>query len=137
MFLISAQKRVNRMQICKGCEHYLIATKSCGTLGIGSEVEDENGERVKLCGCIMPVKTSLRISSCPLNKWSRYISDEDIENIKLLLKDLEGKNVIEGNQNHQLTELWNKASGGNKKMSSCNSCVRQTIQELKNFIKDE
>ncbi len=137
MFLISAQKRANRMEICKSCDHYLTLTKSCGTLGIGTEVELKNGENVKLCGCIMPIKTGLRISSCPINKWSKYISDEDIENIKLLLNDLEGKNVIQGNQNHLLTDLWNKASGGNKKVSSCNSCVRQTIEELKEFIKDE
>jgi len=137
MFVISAQKRANRMQICKECEHYITLTKSCGTLGIGTEVEDENGDKVKLCGCIMPIKTSLRISSCPLNKWTKYIRDEDIENIKILLKELDGKNVIRGNQILQLTELWNKASGGNKKVSSCNSCIRQTIKELNEFIKDE
>ena len=136
MFVISAQKRSDRLEICKGCEHYRSATKSCGTLGIGTWITDGK-KKMKLCGCIMPIKTTLRIASCPLNKWTRYISDEDIENIKLLLKDLDGKNVIQGNQNHQLTELWNKASGGNKTVSNCNSCVRQTIQELKNFIKDE
>ena len=84
----------------------------------------------------MPIKTRLRIASCPLNKWSSALSKEDIENIKILLKELDGKNVISGNENTQLTQLWNKASGGNKKVSSCNTCVRKTIEELKRFIED-
>tara|TARA_R110000787_G_scaffold55416_1_gene127912 strand:+ start:4388 stop:4801 length:414 start_codon:yes stop_codon:yes gene_type:complete len=137
MFLISAQKRSNRLEICKNCEHYLPSTKSCGTLGFGTEIELENGERIKLCGCIMPIKTGLRISSCPLNKWASELSKDDLNNMKILLGELEGATTISGNQNTQLTELWNKASGGNKKVSSCNSCVRKTIQELKEFIKDE
>tara|TARA_R110000803_G_scaffold21548_3_gene54236 strand:- start:4784 stop:5197 length:414 start_codon:yes stop_codon:yes gene_type:complete len=137
MFLISAQKRSNRMQICKNCDHYLTVTKSCGTLGIGSKVEDENGEKVKLCGCVMPIKTGLKISSCPLNKWSKDIKTEDLENLKMLLKELEGATTISGSQNNQLTQLWNIATGGNKRVSRCNTCVRQTINELKNFIKDE
>lgn len=137
MFLISAQKRSNRLEICKNCEHYLPSTKSCGTLGFGTEIELEDGEKIKLCGCIMPIKTGLRISSCPLNKWTSELSKDDLENIKLLLKDLEGAVSISGNQNRQLTELWNKASGGLKQVTNCNTCIRKTIEELKEFIKDE
>ena len=97
------------------------STKSCGTLGFGTEIELENGERIKLCGCIMPIKTGLRISSCPLNKWASELSKDDLNNMKILLGELEGATTISGNQN----------------VSSCNSCVRKTIQELKEFIKDE
>jgi hypothetical protein len=137
MFLISAQKRSNRLEICKNCEHYLPSTKSCGTLGFGKEIQTESGEKIKLCGCVMPIKTRLRISSCPLNKWTSELSKDDLADIKILLKELEGKNVISGNQNAQLTTLWNKASGGRKTVSSCKSCVRKTIEELKAFMKDE
>ena len=79
----------------------------------------------------------LKISSCPLNKWSKDIKTEDLENLKMLLKELEGATTISGSQNNQLTQLWNIATGGNKRVSRCNTCVRQTINELKNFIKDE
>lgn len=137
MFLISAQKRSNRLQICKTCEHFLPHTKSCGTIGIGSKVDAPDGSKVKLCGCIMTVKTRLKIASCPLKKWTSEISKSNLEKIKSLLDDIDGLNTITGAQNKKLTELWNIAAGGNKTVSSCNSCVRQTIKDLKKLIKDE
>jgi len=137
MFFISAQKRSNRLHICKECEHFIPLTKSCGTLGIGSEIKDENGEVVKLCGCIMPIKTRLKIASCPLKKWTSEISKKEIEQIKNILEDVEGKTKITGFQNQKITELWNKASGANRKVSSCNSCVNKMIDELKQFIQDD
>jgi len=44
---------------------------------------------------------------------------------------------ISHQQNEKLTEMWNKATGSNKKVSTCNSCVRKMITELTQFIKDD
>mgnify|MGYP003131610003 CR=1 FL=1 len=137
MFFISTQKRANRLEICRNCEHYIDLTRSCGTLGIGSEVKDENDESVKLCGCVMPIKTRLKIASCPLKKWTSEISRKDIDIIKSILKDVDGVTSISHQQNEKLTEMWNKATGSKKKVSSCNSCVRKMITELTQFIKDD
>jgi hypothetical protein len=85
----------------------------------------------------MTVKTRLKVASCPLKKWTSEISKSNLEKIKSLLDDIDGLNTITGAQNKKLTELWNIAAGENKTVSSCNSCVRQTIKELKKLIKDE
>ena len=44
----------------------------------------------------MPVKTRLKTSSCPLNKWGMEIGEDDIEHIKNLLQDIEGKSSVNG-----------------------------------------
>jgi hypothetical protein len=41
-----------RMTICNGCPKLIKLTKQC-----------------KECGCIMSVKTKLKLASCPLEKW--------------------------------------------------------------------
>lgn len=43
-----------RMSICKSCPDYVASTSQC-----------------RKCGCFMSAKTRLKVSSCPVNKWSR------------------------------------------------------------------
>lgn len=42
-----------RLSVCENCEHYRKITKQC-----------------KLCGCFMPLKTSIESASCPDKKWN-------------------------------------------------------------------
>jgi hypothetical protein len=48
----------DRMEICRGCEHYRAMTKQC-----------------MVCGCFMPAKTSFKDQECPLDppKWGKII----------------------------------------------------------------
>lgn len=41
-----------RLEICKGCEHYINLTSQC-----------------KKCGCVMFAKTKLPHAECPIGKW--------------------------------------------------------------------
>lgn len=41
-----------RYEICKNCDKFINLTKQC-----------------KECGCFMPLKTKLKFTSCPLQKW--------------------------------------------------------------------
>jgi hypothetical protein len=41
-----------RMNICKQCDRYLEITQTC-----------------ELCGCFMPLKTTMSNMKCPLDKW--------------------------------------------------------------------
>jgi glutamate racemase len=48
-------EREERLDICKGCEHYKLiknVIEVCGT-----------------CNCPLATKTALVLSKCPLNKW--------------------------------------------------------------------
>ena len=44
-------RRLERMEICKGC-NFFTKRKFC-----------------KLCGCYMPVKTAIPFMKCPAEKW--------------------------------------------------------------------
>lgn len=134
MFLVSHQKRENRYRICKECEHFVATTKSCGTLGFGSEVQ-HNGETRKLCGCVMPIKVRLKVCSCPLDKWFSEITDQLVQQIRTLIDGMEDDRIT-GYENQKLTELWNQAAGRNRTISNCKSCVRGMIEDLKNVLKE-
>ena len=136
MFFVSSQKKSNRMQICKKCEHYRTLTRSCGPLGVGTRLLIEDRIEVELCGCIMPIKTKLKTSTCPLGKWKAMVSSADLREIESLLDSITG-NRITGPQNNKLTELWNKASGGNRRVSNCNTCVKDMIKDLKRLTNDK
>ncbi len=51
--VVSKEVRNQRLEICETCE-YLNSIKFC-----------------KLCKCLMPAKTWLKISSCPVKKWGK------------------------------------------------------------------
>jgi hypothetical protein len=49
---VSTDEREARLAICHDCEFYLQATTQC-----------------KKCGCFVPMKSWLKKSECPMNKW--------------------------------------------------------------------
>lgn len=125
MFFVTGQKRTDRLEICKGCEHYVQATKSCGPLLTEAFTDS------KLCGCHMPTKTRLKVASCPLDKWQAEITKADLEEIKKFLKT-ENQFRTSG----QLAKLYGKATGTNQQASSCSSCNRRMLDELNKLITD-
>ena len=54
-----------RLDMCKGCEHYVKATHQCTE-----------------CGCIMNAKVKLPNASCPIGKWDavRISYKEELNN---------------------------------------------------------
>ena len=125
MFFVTGQKRSDRLEICKGCEHYVQTTKSCGPLLTEAFTDS------KLCGCHMPTKTRLKVASCPLDKWEAEITKADLEEIKKFLKT-ENQFRTSG----QLAKLYGKATGTNQQASSCSSCNRRMLDELNKLITD-
>ena len=135
MLLVSSSIRNERLDICRKCKHFVKTTQTCGTLAVGNTVKYKNTTK-KLCGCIMPIKTHLKISSCPLHKWKSTIAKEDIKAIKKLLGDIHPHKITR-EQNKTLTELYNKALSKKSKVSNCGKCVKSMINELKEMLKDE
>jgi hypothetical protein len=125
MFFVTGQKRSDRLEICKSCEHYVQATKSCGPLLTEAFTDS------KLCGCHMPTKTRLKVASCPLDKWEAEITKADLEEIKKFL-NTENQFRTSG----QLAKLYGKATGTNQQASSCSSCNRRMLDELNKLITD-
>lgn len=48
----SEDEAQTRIDVCDGCNSFIHLTKQC-----------------KECGCFMPLKTKLKNTKCPLNKW--------------------------------------------------------------------
>ena len=135
IFIKSSEQKA-RMDICRSCDHYKEDTRSCGTLIVGDYVNVGKKRRVKLCGCVMPLKTKFKVSSCPLKKWS---SDVDKKHLKEL-KDLYGKienGRIKTEDAKQLVEAYNKTFGASRQLTSCGSCLRELAKEIEETLKHE
>jgi len=52
--MVDKETAEKRMAICNSCEHLkkVYKLKTCG-----------------LCGCIMQIKTDLKVVACPIKKW--------------------------------------------------------------------
>jgi len=59
---VSEEVHSRRMAICESCPEFFKATQQC-----------------KICLCIMPAKTKLPHSECPLHKWGKEIIPIDKE----------------------------------------------------------
>ena len=50
--LSTQREEMSRLDICRSCDKYIKVTSTC-----------------KECGCFMVLKTKLKKSKCPLDKW--------------------------------------------------------------------
>ena len=124
MLFVSKQTKADRFHICTECEHYVKATKSCGPL-VKEAFTDS-----PLCGCYMPAKTKLKTASCPLGKWEAVIKETDVERIKEFLEKPDSLK-----KKDELNEL-SKAYLRGQKASTCPSCNRNIINELKAIVRN-
>jgi len=127
MLFVTQNKRAERLEVCKACEHYNASTRSCGTLLKRKKVKGGT-----LCGCFMPAKASLKTEACPLKKWPALISPQEILEIKEFLGPLE--NYLSREQNARLTALYNRTFHTNEGVTNCSTCIQKMIQTLKSVI---
>lgn len=105
----------NRLTICKKCKHFRKSTQQC-----------------KKCGCFMQVKARIAFTKCPIGKWDREknITKDQLSILRRLFKGL-GRDKVNHQENVNLTNIYNEIFGMNKKVTSCGSCVKQTVEELR------
>lgn len=136
MFTVPPAIRDSRMKTCQECKHYRKTTMSCGTLIVGNTVPEENEfsyrkKKVRLCGCVMPVKTKLIFAKCPLNKWDSFrLSKEEIAELREFVGGLP-LSSLSRDQVKKLYEMKSKLTGRRESPSTCGSCVAGLIKEFK------
>ena len=136
MFTVPPALRDHRIKTCQECKYYRKTTMSCGTLIVGESVPEENEfnyrrKKVRLCGCVMPVKTKLMFAKCPLGKWESFrLSKEEIEELKTFVGGLP-LSSLSREQVKKLYELKSKLTGRREQPSTCGSCVNSLIKEFK------
>jgi hypothetical protein len=142
--------QATRLEICHSCKFYNETTKSCGTLILGANVENDEltathyRKKIKLCGCVVRAKVKLSISKCPAEKWGRHTSkqgavpltDEQIKNLAEFMKSLEGKNTIFNEERVNLFKWANKVSSTYVEASTCGTCVAEVIAALNRIVKE-
>lgn len=133
MLLVENKIAEHRLDLCKKCTHFVSKTASCGTLILGNTITHKK-KKIKLCGCAMPIKTKLKIGSCPIGKWESEFERELILQLKEELN--EELHVLSHDKNVKLTELYNKFTGENKKLSTCTPCVKKMVDTLNELLKD-
>lgn len=128
MFIVSAQRRANRLNTCRGCEHFVEQTKSCGPLVTEAFTDS------KLCGCHMPTKTRLKWAECPLGKWEAVITAEQLAEVQAFIDIVasDPKSLTDGD----LADLYNRILGTKKPASNCAACNRKMVNTLKKLINE-
>ena len=83
----------------------------------------------------MKIKAQIAFTRCPVGKWEREndLTTDQLSILKRLLKQI-GSDKISREGNVGITNLYNEIFGMNKKVSSCGTCVAQTIKELKEVM---
>lgn len=127
-----------RLNTCKKCKFFKPLTQSCGTLLVGKIVDAEENsvthykEKIKLCGCIMPIKTKFVFASCPAHKWFALDWKEDeIAELDVFINRIYKANKIEPHDLHQLYAWASKVIGKKQDISGCASCIRDLITEFR------
>lgn len=83
----------------------------------------------------MKIKAAIAFTRCPVGKWEREkdLTTDQLSVLKRLLSDISPSRVSR-DKNIGLTNLYNEIFGMNKKVSSCGSCVKQLIQDMKDVL---
>ena len=114
----STRNYQDRLSICNKCDHFRKSIKQC-----------------KKCGCFMKIKAAIAFTRCPIGKWDREheITQDQLSILRRILNDINGTTVSK-DQNVGLTNLYNEIFGMKKSVSSCGSCVKQLVKDLKQIL---
>ncbi len=128
MFTVSAQTRANRLNTCRGCEHFVESTQSCGPLVVEAFTDSE------LCGCHMPTKTRLKWAECPLGKWEAVITAEHVADVQAFVDavNTDPKSLTD----QDLADLYNRVLGTHEQATSCGGCNRKMLKTLKKLLNE-
>jgi predicted KAP-like P-loop ATPase len=83
----------------------------------------------------MKIKAKIAFTRCPINKWDREheITSDQLSILRRLLEAIESDRITR-EQNVGITNLWKDIFGLKKDVSSCGTCVAQTIKDLKEIL---
>jgi hypothetical protein len=137
------------MQICQTCKYFKQTTRSCGTLVFGralkpEEIEEAKKEnrikyykkKVRLCGCFMPAKTFGIFQTCPIGKWGVHaLSEEEMQQILSFVDTLPKFGTYKSETIKELNKWYKLLTGSRKNISTCPTCVRETVRTFRREIK--
>jgi hypothetical protein len=130
-----------RMATCIECPAYNATTRTCGTplnkLNPLGETMTIEGVTFKPCGCFLDIKTKMTLSDCPANRWEKVVDGSLMQDAQTLLFNAKKNGALNNDERTLLARLKSLMTGRNEKVTSCVSCVNQTIAELNKQLKRE
>ena len=130
-----------RMATCIECPAYNATTRTCGTplnkLNPLAETMTIEGVTFKPCGCFLDIKTKMTLSDCPANRWEKVVDGSLIQDAQTLLFNARKNGALNNDERTTLARLKSLMTGRNEKVTSCVTCVNQTIAELNKQLKRE
>lgn len=137
-----------RMQTCQACKFYKEHTRSCGTLLLGRKLKPEEVHEIekelhvkhykkkyRLCGCFLPAKTYGIFETCPIGKWGVHsLSEAELEQIVSFVDCLPTVGTYNANSVRELNKWYKLLTGSKKNISTCPSCVRETVRTFRKEI---
>jgi hypothetical protein len=130
-----------RMATCIECPAYNATTRTCGTplnkLNPLGETMTIEGVTFKPCGCFLDIKTKMTLSDCPANRWEKVVDGSLMQDAQTLLFNAKKNGALNNDERTLLARLKSLMTGKNEKVTSCVSCVNQTIAELNKQLKRE
>ena len=125
-FFVNKKTYKERLDICRGCEHYFKPTGNC-----------------KVCGCFMRIKASIGVMECPKEYWlatQEYEAPEEIpihlkKEIKEVWKLIENGKVKDIKSKQRLIELYNTIHDTTYSTNTnCSSCLHSIYKFMKDII---
>jgi hypothetical protein len=130
-----------RMAICNECPAFNSTARTCGTplnkLNPLGETMTLDGVTFKPCGCFLDVKTKMTLSDCPAGKWEKVVDGSLIQDAQTLLFNARKNGALNNDERITLARLKSLMTGRSEKVTSCVTCVNQTIAELNKQLKRE
>tara|TARA_R100000908_G_C3743724_1_gene139604 strand:- start:1201 stop:1623 length:423 start_codon:yes stop_codon:yes gene_type:complete len=127
--IVNKETYKGRLAACRACTHFVKETQTCGPLGFGKKVM-HNGEKVKVCGCVMPVKCKLRLAFCPIGRWRAEASQSEIMALEAAFERYKGKKRFTMAEVREIIMHYEKATGQKREVTACAPCVASMITDI-------
>ncbi len=129
-FFVSKEIYKERLDICRGCEHYFKITGNC-----------------KICGCFMRIKASMGIMDCPEKYWEKTIGEMKPNNEipKHLIREsfdvwegIKTGEAIDFETKERAVQLYNTIYQSNFKLTTnCVSCLNTVRLGIKRIVDEQ
>ena len=126
-FFVNKEIYKERLDICRGCEHYFKPTGNC-----------------KICGCFVRIKAAMSVMGCPKEYWLATEEHEAPEEIPIHLKKeikevwklIENGKAKDIKSKQRLIELYNTIHDTTYSTNTnCSSCLHSIYKFMKDIIK--
>ena len=127
-YIVNKKTYKERLDICRGCEHYFKYTGNC-----------------KKCGCFMRIKASISIMECPEQYWLATEKHETpkklpahlLKEVNEIMPNINNNKIKDHETKKKLIELYNTIYNFNYKVTTnCASCLSTVYNGIKKIYED-